>query len=213
MVAGRGDCIWNHWGRQMNLESVCFRRKRSQTRTGAPPTARKGTASQVWEATVPYGIRVAPGEALDDAGHFSEEELAALEERGVAVHAALGSEGLKISEIDRDCLLLAIRRSVQHPIQSGTYLACRAVLHCPNRLPTGQSGERRPERERSGRSRSFPSVVDRSGQNEKDSPTLALFASSTCAKPALKVAPPPRSCETLPPNASTLSPPSGLEFA
>ena len=41
-----------------------------------------------------------PGEVLADAGHCSEEELAALEERGVVAHVALGREGRKVAKID-----------------------------------------------------------------------------------------------------------------
>ena len=39
---------------------------------------------------------------LADAGYCNEEELAALEERGVVAHVALGREGRRIAEIDGD---------------------------------------------------------------------------------------------------------------
>ena len=67
--------------------------------------------------------------------------------------------------------------------------------------------------ERSGRSRSLPNFGDRPVQNEKVIPMLALFTSSTCAKPALTLAPPPRSCATWAPNASIFAPMSGSLFA
>ena len=41
-----------------------------------------------------------PGEVLADAGHCSKEELAALEERGIAAHVVLGRVGRKVSGID-----------------------------------------------------------------------------------------------------------------
>ena len=43
-----------------------------------------------------------PDEVLADAGLCSEKELAELEERGVAAHAAMGREGRKLAEIDRE---------------------------------------------------------------------------------------------------------------
>ena len=41
-----------------------------------------------------------PDEVLADAGYCSEEELAALEERGIVAHVAVGREGRKVAEID-----------------------------------------------------------------------------------------------------------------
>ena len=40
-----------------------------------------------------------PEEVLADAGYCSEEELAALEVRGIMAHVALGREGRKLAEI------------------------------------------------------------------------------------------------------------------
>ena len=95
---------------------------------------------------VPEEIVREPGDqVLADAGYCSEEELAALEERGVVDHVALGCEGRKVAEIEgeRHPAMLRMAGRMASPEGKEHYARRKWMVEAPRGWIKGAMGFRR----------------------------------------------------------------------